>query len=357
MFKNISFNQITLFLGALMAILNALIFTGMFYFRNIFHDSLALWIAILILSAVISFFIIRFILERFIFRKIKLIYKIINDSKKNPLPSKDSIEDKLANTFEAVNKDVVEWTQKKDKEIRTLTELENYRRNFLGNVSHELKTPIFSIQGYIHTLLDGGLYDEKINRKYLLRAASNVERLENIVEDLEVIHRLESGKIVLNKKSFDLRELADEVIADVSFLAEEKKIDLDFKEGAGKSFDVYADRENIRQVLSNLVINGIKYNKSKGFVKMGFYDMEDQVLIEVSDNGIGIEEEHLKFVFDRFYRVDTGRSRKQGGSGLGLAIVKHIIEAHNQNINVRSSLGVGTTFGFTLTKSGKVKRK
>lgn len=340
-----------------MAVLNALIFSVMYSFRYLFQESAILWVVILLVSSIFSFYIIRFILERFIFRKIKIIYKIINESKMDPTDKTGMIEEKLANSLEAVNKDVIEWTQRKDREIRDLTAMENYRRNFVGNVSHELKTPLFSIQGYIHTLLDGGIYDEKINRKYLLRAASNVERLQNIVEDLEIINKLESGKAVPNKRVFDIHELAEEVIEDVGFMAEEKRIDLDFKDGASKSFEVFADRENIRQVFSNLIINAIKYNRSKGYVKVGFYDMEDNILVEISDNGIGIAESHLKYVFDRFYRVDASRSRKEGGSGLGLSIVKHIIEAHKQSINVRSTPGVGTTFGFTLTKAGRQKKK
>ncbi len=254
-------------------------------------------------------------------------------------------------SIEEVNQEVMDWAEEKEDEIIYLTELETYRRNFLGNVSHELKTPIFTIQGFLHTLLDGGLYDEKINKRYIERALINVERLQNIVEDLEIINKLESGGMKLNKTRFDLRGLALDVLDDLSILATDKNISVKLKEGASKSFDVDADRGNIQQVFSNLISNSIKYGKNGGVTKIAFYDMADKVLIEVSDDGIGIEEVHLKHLFDRFYRVDAGRSRNQGGSGLGLSIVKHILEAHHQNINVRSTIGVGSTFGFTLTKA------
>lgn len=296
-----------------------------------------------------TYFLLRYFLEHFVFRKIKLIYKIISNSKKSRGGETKvvSIDDQ---TIDRVNEEVVEWAERTENEIEYLTQLENYRRNYLGNISHELKTPIFTIQGYLHTLIDGGLYDDQINKKYLGRAIANLERLENIVEDLEVINKLESGGVVLDLTSFDIRELAIEVMNDLEIMADEKGIDLKLKDGANKAFMVEADRENIRQVFTNLVTNSIKYGKQDGITRIGFYDMADKVLIEVSDNGIGIAEEHLKHLFDRFYRVDGGRGRKEGGSGLGLAIVKHIIEVHHQSINVRSTPDYGSTFGFTLKK-------
>ena len=228
--------------------------------------------------------------------------------------------------------------------------METYRRNFLGDISHELKTPIFNIQGYIHTLLEGGLYDEKINKNFLTRAANNVERLHFIVEDLEEISRLETGEMKLDIQTFGIRELSEEVIEDLEMTAEEMKIELLLKEGADENFVVKADREKVRRVLMNLVVNSIKYGKLSGQTKIGFYDMDSYILIEVADNGIGIKEQYLKRVFERFFRADKSRSRKKGGSGLGLSIVKHVIEAHKQTINLRSTYGVGSTFGFTLEK-------
>ena len=189
--------------------------------------------------------------------------------------------------------------------------------------------------------------------KYLKRAAENTERLQNIVEDLEIISKLESGQVDMEMRKFDIRELVNDIFMDLSAMAKEKNISLMLKEGASQPFQVIADRESIRQVLTNLLVNSIKYGKEGGNTKVSFYDMDTLILIEVSDNGIGMEEKHIKHVFDRFYRVDSSRSRKQGGSGLGLAIVKHIIEAHGQTINLRSTLNIGSTFGFTLKKAGK----
>lgn len=293
-----------------------------------------------------NFLIVRFFLEKYVFRKIKLIYKLIYDSKKDK-----TIKDINAESLADVNAKVMEWAESTKQEIATLKSLEEYRKNYVGNISHELKTPIFSIQAYLHTLIEGGLYDENINKDYLQRAADNTERLQNIVEDLDVITKLESGQAELDIKKFDLRELVRDIFLDLKAIAKKKRITLQLKEGASQSFFVLADREAIRQVFTNLIINSIKYGKEGGMTKVSFYDMETEILTEISDNGIGIEEKHLKHVFDRFYRVDSSRSRKQGGSGLGLSIVKHIIEAHDQNINVRSTYNVGSTFGFTLKKA------
>lgn len=349
MFKNITVAQLAIILTIFLALLNVSVYAFLFAIDTQVQYDYRFWLLLTSISLIISYFVSRFFLEKFVFRKIKLIYKIIHDSKRS-IPSQSegfSLNDK---SIDRVNEEVEQWAKSTENEIEYLTKLETYRRSFLGNVSHELKTPIFTIQGYLHTLVDGGLYDDKINKKYLISAISNLERLENIVEDLEIINKLESGGIVLDIRGFDIKELAQEVMNDLSFMAKEKKIALKFKEGASKAFSVEADRENIRQVLNNLITNSIKYSNEGGITKIAFYDMADKILIEVSDNGIGIEEKHLRHLFDRFYRVDAGRSRKQGGSGLGLSIVKHIIEAHHQSINVRSTLDVGSTFGFTLKK-------
>ncbi len=297
---------------------------------------------------IVNYFFVRYFLEKFVFRKVKLIYKLIYDSKmdkQTPESHSESLED--------VNSRVLEWAESTRKEIATLKSLEEYRKNYVGNISHELKTPIFSIQAYLHTLLEGGLYDEKINMEYLKRAADNTERLQNIVEDLDTITRLESGSVHMDLKRIDLKALVLDIFQDLNSMAKGRKISLQLKEGASETYYVVADKDALRQVFTNLLVNSIKYGKDGGVTKVSFYDMEQLVLVEVSDNGIGIEERHVKHVFDRFYRVDSSRSRKQGGSGLGLAIVKHLIEAHNQTINVRSTPDVGSTFGFTLAKAGK----
>ncbi len=349
MFKNITINQIAIILTGFLASLNVLVYFVLYFTGVDIESSTGFWVIISLISLISTYVVVRFFFETFIFRKIKLIYKVINQSKRSMSQNAPFSISEVS--FDQVNEEVEEWAKKKESEIEYLTGLESYRRNYLGNISHELKTPIFTITGYLHTLIDGGLYDENINKKYLRRAISNVERLQNIVEDLEVINKLESGAVELDLVKFDLKSLTTEVINDLTMLAADKEITITLKEGASKAFYVEADRENIRQVLNNLVSNSIKYGNEGGTTKIAFYDMADKVLIEVSDDGIGIEEQHLKHLFDRFYRVDSSRSRAQGGSGLGLSIVKHIIEAHQQSINVRSTVGVGSTFGFTLKKT------
>jgi len=292
--------------------------------------------------------LVRFLFETYIFRKIKLIYKIISDSK-DSLKEAPSLESNQT-TIEDVNDIVEEWADEKQKEITSLRSLEDYRRKYVGDISHELKTPLFSIEGYLHTLLEGGLHDQNINEKYLSRAMVNVERLQSIVDDLEMINRLESQLGEFKFQPFNLKTLVEEVFSDLELMAAEMKIELIFKPSASKSFKVNGDKENIRKVFINLINNSIKYGKEQGRTKVSFYDMEDLVLVEISDNGIGIAEDDLKHVFDRFYRADKSRSNHIPGTGLGLSIVKHIMEAHQQSINVRSTIEKGSTFGFTLKK-------
>lgn len=309
-------------------------------------------LATAVLIFVISLVAIRFVVNEFIYSKIKLIYKTIHNLK---TPSKE-----LKATFagqpdvlEKVNKEVVSWAENQKLEIQTLKDQEIYRREFLGNVSHELKTPIFNIQGYVHTLLDGGLEDEEINRKFLLRAEKSVERLISVVEDLEVISKLESGRLELNVEKINIIELAQEVIELQEMKAGKKNIKIKFNDNDDKPIFVQADGSQIKHVYVNLIDNAIKYGKDKGTIKLRFYDLDQNVLCEVADDGPGIEAHHIPRLFERFYRVDSARDRNAGGTGLGLAIVKHIIEAHNQTINVRTQTGKdsGTTFSFTLKKS------
>lgn len=348
MLKNASINQISIVISVLVGLGVSIFLVLYFILTSQLFDYIDI-LYVCLLAMITCFVVVRLILERFVFRQIKLIYKIIRQNKLGD----DNLELKSKPskyTLDEVNEEVIQWAQKTKSEIKYLKDLESYRRNYVGNLSHELKTPIFSIDGFIHTLLDGGLYDEKINRNYLKRAASNVTRLKNIVEDLEIINQLESGEIGLQIVDFDIKALTNEVFEDLSVLADEKDITLQFKEGADKNYRVKADRENIRQVFVNLITNAIKYGVEGGYIKVSFYSLDERLLVEVSDNGMGIEKSHLKHVFDRFYRVDSSRSRTQGGSGLGLSIVKHIIEAHGETINLRSTPGVGSTFGFTLRK-------
>ncbi|MEM6964118.1 MAG: ATP-binding protein [Bacteroidota bacterium] len=335
----------SLYISGIVAVL-----LGLLFFTHAYQPSLVILLVLIIGLFLSSYFVITYFLKNYIYRKIKLIYKNIRSTK---VSAKDMTRDidLRTNLVDDVGKEVAEWAARSEKEIESLKAMETYRRNFLGDISHELKTPIFNIQGYIHTLLDGGLYDEKINKRFLTRAANNVERLHAIVEDLEEIARLETGEMTLDMQEFSIRDLSLDVIEDLEMIASELDINLSLKDGADQNYIVKADKEKIRRVLINLVSNSIKYGKQGGRTKIGFYDMDSYILVEVADNGIGIEEQNLKRVFERFFRADKSRARNQGGSGLGLSIVKHIMEAHNQTVNLRSTMGLGSTFGFTLKKN------
>lgn len=304
-----------------------------------------------LVTFLVFYYAVTYILEQFIFRKIKLIYKFISGTKAKP-NQKSAIKESLDTlSIDEVNEDVVSWADNRDKEIQDMRALESYRKQFVGNISHELKTPLFSIQGYLHTLLDGAVHDDEINIDYLKRAARNTERLQLIVNDLEMIIKLEDDTFVLKRTNFSVVDLTKEIFADLKKMAASREIQLSFKEGASEVGMINADRESIRQVISNLIVNAIKYGKLGGKVVVSFYEVENKVLIEVSDDGIGIEEQHIKRLFDRFYRVNSSRSRREGGSGLGLSIVKHVLDVHGEKIFVRSTPEVGTTFGFTLLKA------
>lgn len=299
----------------------------------------------------LSFFIYRFILEKFIYEKIRLIYKTIRTTKTQKGVKGKEI-DLNKDVISDVNQEVLSWVQDRKKEIEELQKLENYRREFLGNVSHELKTPLFNIQGYTMTLLEGGLADSTINREYLARTEKNIDRMIAIIEDLEAISQYESGEMELNISRFDVAILTKEVMELLETKAGKKNIKIHFREDYNKPMMVRADKERIRQVLINLIDNSIKYgNEKNGATKISLFDMDENMLIEVTDDGIGVEPKDIPRLFERFFRVDKSRSREQGGSGLGLAIVKHILEAHGQAINVRSTPGVGSTFAFTLPKA------
>jgi two-component system phosphate regulon sensor histidine kinase PhoR len=286
--------------------------------------------------------LIYYVVKNFFHEKIKVIYKNIYKFK-----GTSNIKDL---DIDNVEREAEEWADAKEEELNAYRRDENYRREFIGNVSHELKTPIFNIQGYIQTLLDGGLEDEKINVKYLERTNKSVERMINIVEDLEVISRLETEQSHLDLQPFNIIELVEDVFDAFEMKANHMDIQLEMiKESRSKM--VIGDKDKIQQVFLNLISNSIKYGKKGGKTSVKFYDMESNMLIEVADNGIGIESDSLDRLFERFYRVDKNRSREIGGTGLGLAIVKHILEGHNQQINVRSTPGVGTTFSFILEKS------
>jgi len=306
-------------------------------------------IFIVILFFLIIYFFINSSFQNFIEKQIEPIYKVIHE-----VPSKDKkvigkIQD-YEKDITDVKKEVQEWANNKTQEISRLKNLEQYRKEFLGNVSHELKTPIFNIQGYILTLLDGGLEDPKINKLFLRRTEKSIDRMISIVQDLSSISKLESGEVKMHMENFDIVTLVNEVFELQSIMSNERKIKL-LIDPVKKPIMVKADRKRIMEVVTNLVTNALKYGKREGFIKISFYDLKDRIMIEIKDNGIGISQDDLPRIFERFYRVDKSRSREQGGTGLGLSIVKHIIEAHNQTINVRSVLDEGTSFTFTLEKA------
>jgi two-component system phosphate regulon sensor histidine kinase PhoR len=298
----------------------------------------------------ISYWVIATLLEEFINRKIKLIYKFIHKTKatkkeetyyKYVLPAK---------TLEEVSQDVEDWANENEKEMQLLRQNEQFRREFLQNLSHEFRTPIFAIQGYVETLLDGAISDPQVNRRYLENASRNIDRLTTLLTDLDQISKLERGELVLVRQPFVIQELVKEVFESLTGKAEKQRMQFVIKKDSESPLTVNADKEKIRQVLLNLVENAIKYGKTNGTVTASMYRTDGQhVLIEITDDGMGIPEKELSRVFERFYRTEEGRSRDSKGSGLGLAICKHIIEAHGETIHVRSTEQVGTTLGFTLS--------
>lgn len=333
------------------ALLATLIVAGVFlgvHLRGVHLRGLAV-AGVLLGTFCIVELVALFIIRKYVAYKLKPIYSIVlsRDVHTNEILSE--LKDKRV---ENIGEELTAWADTNDKEIARLKEAEQFRKQYLGNVAHELKTPIFNIQGYISTLLDGGLEDELINRKYLERAEKSIDRLINIVNDLDTISKLENSMNKLNLEKFDIVALAKEIAEQAEIEADKKHIRITVKgsENLPSPFWVQADKHYIGQVFVNLIINSIRYGKEGGQTRVHFRDMLDKILIEVEDNGLGIGKEDLPRVFERFYRTDKGRSREQGGTGLGLAIVKHIIEAHGERISVRSEPGVGSTFSFTLKK-------
>ncbi|MBN2486519.1 MAG: sensor histidine kinase [Bacteroidales bacterium] len=310
----------------------------------------------LVFVGLLEFFIVYLIvfysLNNFIFNRLKPIYKTIHSINFTEGSLKRDLEEKDRDIVKDVQDDVLIWAKRKTREIAQLRQLEKYRREFVGNVSHELKTPIFNIQGYISTLLDGGIEDEAINKLYLEKADKSVNRMISIVNDLESISRLESGELKLDMKKFNLVKLVEDIFEDLEMLASERKIKLRFAATPNGPIYVFADRKRIQEAMNNLIVNSIKYGRTGGTTTIDFHDMDDVVLVEIEDNGIGIAEKDLPRIFERFYRTDKSRSREMGGTGLGLSIVKHIIEAHSQTINVRSKPNSGSTFTFSLANAG-----
>ncbi|MGN0006684.1 MAG: sensor histidine kinase [Alistipes sp.] len=307
-----------------------------------------------VLTATLSTFVLISVLalglmKGYVAYKLKPIYSVVLSRDVHTGEILGELKDKRV---ENLSEELNAWADDNDKEISRLKEAEKFRKKYLGNVAHELKTPIFNIQGYISTLLDGGLEDELVNRKYLERAEKSVDRLINIIHDLDTISRLESDMTEMKHESFDIVSLAKEIADETEIEAKKRNISIIVKDSNNlpSRFWVSADKFYIGQVFENLIINSIRYGKDGGNTRIGFRDMLDKVLIEVEDDGIGMAKTDTPHVFERFYRTDRGRSREQGGTGLGLAIVKHIVEAHGEHVSVRSELGKGSTFTFTLKK-------
>ena len=296
-----------------------------------------------------SFFLFAFVLEKFIYRKIKLIYKFIYQTKAT---KKEEIYYKYLlpkKNIDEVSEDVEAWAEEHEQEIEILRQNEQFRKEFLQNLSHEFKTPVFAIQGYVDTLLQGALENPEVNKLFLEKTAKNVERLTNLINDLDEISKLERGELILNKENFVIQDLVKDVFESLAMKTEPLHIKCSIKKGCESPLIVFADKEKIRQVLLNLIENSIKYGKENGNIVASMYRTDDKhILVEISDDGIGIAEKYLPRIFERFYRTDEGRSIDITGSGLGLAICKHIIEAHGQTIHVRSTEDIGTTVGFTL---------
>ncbi|KAF2520094.1 sensor histidine kinase [Flavobacterium salilacus subsp. salilacus] len=296
---------------------------------------------------VFSFFVLQYRVEHFIYRRVKKIYDDVSLLESASLRNKPITTD-----MATLTREVQKFARDKKIEIETLKVREEYRREFMGNVSHELKTPLFTVQGYLLTLLDGAMNDKTLRKKYLQRAEKGVERLIYIVQDLDMISKFELGDLNLNYTKFNIIEVVQNVFDMLEMRADKKGIILMFEMKYLKPIMVYADRDKIQQVVTNLVVNSIKYGKEDGTTEVSIEDLvNNKIIVRVKDNGEGIEQKHIPRLFERFYRVDKSGARSEGGSGLGLAIVKHIIEGHDEKIYVESKFGEGSEFSFTLEKT------
>ncbi|MFL5811671.1 MAG: sensor histidine kinase [Flavisolibacter sp.] len=340
--KNLSPRQLSAFTAIVLAIPISL---GILILNANWREALVAFFII----GIGSYLLILSIFQNFIYRKIKLIYKFIHQtkaSKKEEMYYKYILPQK---SIDEVREDVEAWAEQRSREIELLKKNEFFRKEFLQNLSHEFKTPVFAIQGYVDTLLQGAMENPEVNKRFLEKAAKNVERLVNLIRDLDEISKLERGELKLLKQYFVVQDLVREVFESLSWKAEQRNISFSIKKGCEQPLTVYADKEKIRQVITNLVDNSIKYGKFGGSIVASMYNTDDKnILIEISDDGIGITEKNVDRVFERFFRTSEGRGRDATGSGLGLSISKHIIEAHKHSIHVRSKENIGTTIGFTL---------
>ena len=336
-FATITSFYITLYITLLLSVF-------LYCFSNI-----EIWEILLVMvsSYIFSFLVIQYRVERFIYRRVKKIYDDLT-----LLESAKLSKGAVTTDMQTLTQEIDKFARDKKIEIETLKVREQYRKEFIGNVSHELKTPLFTVQGYILTLLDGAMNNKEIREKYLERASKGIERLSYIVEDLDMITKLEVGDLRLKLEVFDIVALVTTIFDMLEMKAAKKKITLTFDMNYRKPIFVSADKERIQQVLINLIVNSIKYGSEKGTTEISVENLiKNKVIVRVTDNGEGIDKPHLARLFERFYRVDKTGSRKEGGSGLGLSIVKHIIEAHQEKIYVESEFSVGSEFSFTLEKA------
>ena len=322
------------------------LFMSLFFYAFYVFDIIQI-IVFAVTCYTFSFFVIQYRVEQFIYKRIKKIYDDLT-----LLESRSFSSTQITTDMATLTQDIDKYAREKKLEIETLKIREQYRKEFIGNVSHELKTPLFTVQGYISTLLDGAAKDETLRDKYLERADKGVERLIYIIKDLDMITKLEVGDLSLDIEPFDIIKLIQNIFELLEMKAAKKRITLTFDMDYNKPIMVNGDRERLQQVLSNLVVNSIKYGEENGTTEVSIENLiKNKVIVRVTDNGEGIAKEHIPRLFERFYRVDKSGSRKEGGSGLGLAIVKHIIEAHNEKLYIESDLGIGSEFSFTLEKA------
>ncbi|MFV7234087.1 sensor histidine kinase [Flavobacterium sp. ZB4R12] len=317
------------------------------FFGSKVNNLLLFGIVSLVIIYLFSFVVLQYRVERFIYRRVKKIYDDVS-----LLESSSFINQPITTDMETLTREVKKFATDKKLEIEMLQVREEYRREFLGNVSHELKTPLFTVQGYLSTLIDGAMDDKTVRKKYLKRAEKGVERLIYIVEDLDMITKLESGDLNLDFSEFDIVELVQNVFDLLEMKADKKKITLAFENDRIQPILVHGDEDKIQQVVENLIVNSIKYGKEGGLTEVAIVNLtKKKVLVRITDNGEGIEKQNISRLFERFYRVNKSGSRSEGGSGLGLAIVKHIIEAHKEKIYVESEFGIGSEFSFTIEKA------
>jgi len=323
----------------------------MLFFSPKVNDLLFFGFVCLVIIYLFSFVVLQYRVERFIYRRVKKIYDDVS-----LLESSSFINQPITTDMETLTREVKKFATDKKLEIEMLQIREEYRREFLGNVSHELKTPLFTVQGYLSTLIDGAMDDKTVRKKYLKRAEKGVERLIYIVEDLDMITKLESGDLNLEISDFDIVELVQNVFDLLEMKADKKKITLAFENDRIQPIVVRGDKDKIQQVVENLIVNSIKYGKESGLTEVAIVNLtKKKVLVRITDNGEGIEKQNIPRLFERFYRVNKSGSRSEGGSGLGLAIVKHIIEAHKEKIYVESEFGIGSEFSFTIEKARMIR--